>query len=354
MRSCYRGLGFAMKVGVSVIILAKDEQDQVRESLTQLLKQTIFARDDLQLEIIFAANGCNDNTAEYAQATLAELTASTSTTFVVKDLQQGGKSRTWNRAVHEFSNPDAEFLIFLDADVLLFDDHVLSELLDSLRSDPSRHVVTGRPLKAVARKSNPSTLDRMSLAISRHTAWINAICGSLYVGRAEVLRRYYLPNATPGEDGFLNALVTTEGFDSGPNEQRVLQHSRPTHFFDPVGVTEFVGHERRMIVGTLINNWTFELLHSREEKRDVGSYIHGLNENNPGWVNEIVQRRISGRRWVIPKSLVLRRFVRRNEVGKFGSRVWLYGLASLATVLTIPSLILANRTLRSSDPASYW
>lgn len=343
-----------MTVGVSVIILAKNEQERVRESLTKLLEQTIFARDDLQFEVVFGANGCTDNTAEYAAKTLAELTADTSTTYIVKDLKQGGKSRTWNRAVHEFSNPDAEFLIFLDADVVLFDEHVLAELFDSLRSRPQCHVVTGRPLKAVARKPSPSALDRLSLAISRQTAWVNAICGSLYVGRAEILRKYYLPNATPGEDGFLNALVTTEGFAQEPNGHRVVQHSRPTHFFDSVSVKEFVGHERRMIVGTLINAWIFELLHSRQEGRDVGSYIRNLNEKNPGWVNDIVQHRIDGQRWVIPKSLILRRFTRRNEVWGLGSRLGLYGLASLATVLTIPSLILANRTLRSSDPASYW
>src|SRR3712207_6877832 len=40
-----------------------------------------------------------------------------------------------------------------------------------------------------------------SLAVSAHTRHVGVINGSLYVGKAECLRKIWLPSQTPGEDG---------------------------------------------------------------------------------------------------------------------------------------------------------
>ena len=61
----------------------------------------------LDLRILVLANGCRDATAALAAEAGAE----------VADLPEGGKSRTWNRFVHDLSRLDAAVLIFADADI---------------------------------------------------------------------------------------------------------------------------------------------------------------------------------------------------------------------------------------------
>jgi cellulose synthase/poly-beta-1,6-N-acetylglucosamine synthase-like glycosyltransferase len=65
---------------------------------------------------ICLANGCTDRTPEVAREFAANLAEHVS--FRVVELPEPGKSRTWNRFVHELSDPNTDYLILMDADIV--------------------------------------------------------------------------------------------------------------------------------------------------------------------------------------------------------------------------------------------
>ena len=335
----------------SIIILGRNESGTIRRCLTDLAAQGFVAGADAPVEVLVVPNGCTDDTAAVARACAPLFAHLPHLTFRVEELPEGGKARSWNQAVHELSDPDAELLFFLDADIVLAHHDVLARMAQRL-SCPTVAAVSGRPVKDSALKERPSAIDRFSLAASRETQYEDAINGSLYVARARDLRRIWMPNETPGEDGFLNAMVTTDGFRQAAPRRRVVQLREPTHYYEAVGVGGFVRHERRIIVGTVINRWLFEHMHAMQSEVSLGEWVRERNAHDPAWVQKLVDSKVAGRRWVVPIGMVLHRLARRGQ----GWGRYLAGLPlrMAATALTLPSVLQANSTLRRRGAAGYW
>jgi glycosyltransferase involved in cell wall biosynthesis len=338
-------------VNVAICILAKNERRNIGHCLEQIGRQTLLLRNSLQAHVIIAANGCTDDTAAVAQASERALAARA--TLLVRNLEEGGKSRTWNKVVHELAPAATDYFIFVDADVELIDDEVMARLLAMLEREPRAAVSSGYPVKDISAKERKSLLDRFSLSISRESRHANALNGSLYVGQAAELREIWLPDETPGEDGFLNAMVTTRGFSSPEDPFRVLTSERPTHYFKAHSAAGFFGHERRMLVGTMINRWIFEHLWSLSFTEPAGQSIRRWNHDDPSWVEKIITDRTAGRRWVIARALVLGRLSRRQQTSAWRYLLQLpIGLA--ASLLTLPPAIAANRKLKQAGAAKTW
>lgn len=322
------------------------------DSLAQLSRQS-FIRDGLEIvDIHVVANGCTDNTVEVARSKERDFHGLRAKLHV-HDLKQGGKSRSWNRAVHEFVSSSADVLIFVDADIELANDGVIAEMLVSLRSDASLAACSGFPVKNVSGKSKVSLFNHASLIVSERSRRPGLINGSLYIGRAQVLRQIWLPDQTPGEDGFLNAMLTTSGFTRPIDTRVVTTPGRPTHSFHAHGPLEFVSHERRMIVGTMINRWIFEHLWSLKLTRPAGPLIRDWNERDPEWVERLVRQRSENNRWLIPRGILFGRFANDNSK-PWWKRLAYVPLAAAATMATLPSAILANKRLKGFGAATTW
>jgi len=205
----------------------------------------------------------------------------------------------------------------------------------------------------VVNKERKSLVDRFSLAVSSQTRHQNAITGQLYAIKAEEARRIWLPDETPGEDGFLNAMVNTDGFTQVRPGPLVREHGRPTHYYDDLKPGDFVRHERRLIVGTVINRWIFEYLWSLDLSSPAGPLIRDLNNSEPDWVERIVRERATGQRWLIPNAIVFARMKTRA-----GEAIWkraaFLPLAAAATLITVPPAIAANRLLKRTGAAKVW
>lgn len=337
---------------LSIIILGKDEEQTIAHCLKQISRQTLFERAGLTAEILVVANGCADRTADRARACATEL-ARPNLEFRVFDLPQGGKSRSWNRAVHEFSDPSADALLFVDSDISFADENVLARLVDGLQADETLAAYSGYPMKSAARKAHLDLVDRFSLLVSRNTRHVNAICGQLYIICGDVVRTIWLPDETPGEDGFLNAMVRTDGFSRSRNVANVRETDAVTHYFVAPPPLQFFAHERRMFVGTIINRWLFEYLWSLRLDEPAGPLIRDWNLERPDWPQEIIDRNIRGRKWLIPSEML---FGRLQSIRKIGLKRFIFRLpmAAAATLLTIPPAITANKTLKQKGAASHW
>lgn len=337
---------------LSVVILGKNEEQTISDCLRQITEQELFDRQMLTAEILVVANGCTDRTADQARLCAADLTRP-NLEFRIFDLPQGGKSRSWNHAVHEFADPAAGAFLFIDSDIRLADKCVFDRLVDDFIENDAVAAYSGYPIKSIAQKKRLSLLDRFSLIVSKNTRHMNAICGSLYIIQSDVARTIWLPDETPGEDGFLNAMVRTSGFTRESDPAKVRQAGTVTHYFSAHSPKDFFSHEARMFVGTIINRWLFEHLWSLRLHEPAGPLIRDWNSQRPQWTQEIIDRNIRGRKWLIPPEMLLGRFRNITTMG-----LWRFILrlpiAVAATLLTIPPAIMANKRLKLKGAASFW
>ena len=337
---------------VAVCILAKNEAGSIAEILEQLSRQTLFAGRSCDITVHVVANGSSDATAAVARECGA-IFAGSKAKLTVHDLELAGKSRAWNKTVHEIVDPSTEYLIFLDADINFVNQGVLTSLVNALQAHDDAAICTGYPIKDITAKASKSMFDAFSLAVSKRSHKPCAVNGSLYVARASALQDIWLPDQTPGEDGFLNAMVTTHGFTTPPIATEVMGLAGPTHYYEAHRPRGFFRHERRMIVGTMINIWIFEYLWSLRLTMPAGLLIRDWNEKQPDWVEKLIQERSRGRRWVIPNNVMFRRFQERFG-GSWLKQVAYLPIAAAATVLTLPPALAANATLKRTGASSTW
>jgi hypothetical protein len=113
-----------------------------------------------------------------------------------------------------------------------------------------------------------------------------------------------------------------------------------------------VKHERRLIVGTMINSWIFEHLWSLQLTEPAGRYIREWNETRPDWVDRLVQSRIQGRKWLISNDIVLGRL--RSREASWVKRAAYLPVALVATALTLVPAMAANKKLKEVGVAATW
>nr|WP_314445858.1 glycosyltransferase family A protein [uncultured Sphingomonas sp.] len=338
------------QVRLAICILARNEAKNIGKTLTQLSEQSLFADRAYAIEVHVVANGCTDNTAATA-AEWCQTFVDRTAILKVHDIRQGGKSRAWNVAVHELLKGN-EFIVFVDADIEFVDRGVLAGLLSKLRSSAALAVLSGYPVKDISRKERGGFLDRFSLAISSASRQPDVINGSLYAARLQDIEKIWLPNDTPGEDGFLNAMVTTEGFTKPIVQGRVVSASQPTHYFKAHTVSEFFAHERRMLVGTMVNRWIFEYLWAQKRTVQAGRDIALWNESSSDWVDRIVADKTRGKRWLIPQAILLSRF--RGFYAGGVKSLAMFPIRVAAVVVSLFPAIAANRVLRRKGANKIW
>ena len=337
---------------ISFCIIAKDEALTIGALIRQIATQSVLSRPD-KFEFVLVCNGCTDNTAEVARAALEQQFGGAPISFRVHDTHEAGKARSWNLAVHKLLDPSAEFIIFLDADIELKDDEVIDHLYTKLASDIQAVAVSGWPMKDTVLKERKSIVDRFSLKVSSQTPAPNSVNGSLYIARAHALRKIWLPVPTPGEDGFLSAMIHTEGFSEPARLDRIQRADRPTHYFEAHSVSGFFQHERRMTIGTTVNGWICEKLWADRHSTHVGDLIREWNDTDPSWVGKLVSGKVRGKSWALPPRLLTWRLYNLRGIG-IAQVVGRAPFSILATILNVWPCVQANRALKRQDAASIW
>ncbi len=339
-------------MNIAICILAKNEEKSIGSCLRQLAAQSVVRDCNEPITVHVVANGCSDNTVEIARACY-RFFQGTCTTLQVHDLPQGGKSRAWNRTVHDFAGDENDTFVFLDSDVTFTKEHILSEMVHRLQIDEDLAAFSSFPVKDVERKLKKNLLDRFSLSVSSRTRHLDVINGQLYVARAGALGEIWLPDQIPGEDGFLNAMLCTRGFTQPADPTLVAASSEPTHYFHSHRPLEYVSHERRMIVGTMVNRWLFEHFWTLKLTTPAGPLIRDWNQTDPAWVDRLVNKRAMQAKWVIPKTILFSRF--KGRAGRSWWKHVAYVPVDVAAfLLTSPPAILANKRLKEVGAAATW
>ena len=127
---------------------------------------------------------------------------------------------------------------------------------------------------------------------------------------AETLRRIWLPQGLPVEDGFIAAMLVTDGFTRQPDARAIGFVGDASHYYEPVtDVAGFVRHEARIIVGSVINAWLFTILWEAGKQGHTGAFIRHRNAENPHWVEDIcAQEKAARGGWLVPRTFMSWRF----------------------------------------------
>jgi glycosyltransferase involved in cell wall biosynthesis len=337
---------------ITLIIIAKNEENVIEHTIESLASQSLW-NDNFIVKLIFFFNGCTDDTVKIARDAISSHMGRYSHSIKIVDSEISGKSRSWNVAVHQTSDPDTDYFLFLDADIAFASRDACLSVLNLLHKDRHCVAVSGRPVKSLSLKNNKTLLDRLSLKVSENNRAQRSINGSLYCITAQEARRIYLPTQNPAEDGFLNAMVYTEGFSRSPDATRVNQVDTVTHYYEPASGLGIFYHERRVMIGTIINRWIFEHFWDLKSEKHLGSSIAYWNDVDPSWVQKIVDRHVEGKRWVIPTGVLFWRLPDRRRL-TLSHYIRRLPLSLAATAFNIMVCVAANRRIKAGAAAGIW
>lgn len=350
------------RLRVSIGVLAHNEEAGIRAMLASLFGQTIFddghcARLGLRsVELVCVPNGCTDGTEVEIRRAFAETAVGGRCRRDVHVCSRAGKAAAWNAFIHEAADPAADYVILADADIEFDGPDVIEKLLLRLERDACAVVATDRPIKALRKtRARLSLKDRVSLRASEQAATEDAISGQLYCARASELRKIWMPYALPVEDGFLAAMVVTDGFSLPRRPGLIVRVDDAAHYFaSHEDVAGFLRHERRIIVGSVINAWLFKLLWEKGASGHVGSFIARENARDPEWVDGYIRQQVATRSWwKIPKPFLWKRFsALRGQ--PLRARLVRAPIALLGTALTLLVCVQANATLKQTQASRFW
>lgn len=306
---------------VSIGILARNEEDVIKSTLASLLTQTIFKTPDITSEVVVVPNGCTDNTAAISSSFLQSSEDCFNTKQVswkVCEIEQPGLANAWNTFIHKLSSPSVDYLFVMSSDIELIEAETFHSMVNILEERPEAWVSVDKRIKDVAFKEHKTIADHLSVWVSKisgarftegEPAWIS---GQLSCTRAHVLRKVWLPITLPTDDSFFYTMVVTNFLTESPKPERVLLAPSAAHTFEAyTGIKRLFKHEKWLIFGAVVNDLLFSYLKniSKFSNQDVCVFIQHENENNPFWLNELIQKTtLNSQRWFIPRFIMVRRF----------------------------------------------
>jgi glycosyltransferase involved in cell wall biosynthesis len=353
--------GNSRRPNVSIGILARNATKTISIMLQSLFGQSLLTEaraEGWTIEVVVVANACTDSTVKTTRSRLGSLAAALGEAVVVRtvDIREPGKSNAWNRFVHEFSDPDAEYLVLLDADIEFNEPDTLKNMVLALTSDERARVSVDQPLKDISRYARRSLRNSMWLrAGGAHKGEDVYICGQAYCARASFMRTVWLPAGLPSEDGFVRTMVVTDRYTTESEPRRVVRAPGASHYFEAItSVTELLKHERRMNVGVSINVLLDVYLRSEcGPRRDAGTFIRDRNSENPHWLRDYLAECSGRSRWLVPSWGFTRRFNQLRDLSppaQFGKLPVVLAGATIDAC----TFLQANSMLRDGSAYGHW
>jgi glycosyltransferase involved in cell wall biosynthesis len=346
---------------VSIGILAWNEEASIAQTIQSVFAQSLadhLVATGGNLELVIVPNGCSDQTAAVA-AQACQQFASTRPGIVtrVEALTRPGKTNAWNEYVHRLSEPAAEVLILMDADIVLRGTDTLWNMVSVLREQPQAVVATDEPLKHIALKKTKSWVDRISLTISAMTkAAPGQLTGQLYAARATALRQIIIPEGIIVEDGFLKQMLVTDGLSQPADNSRIVRAPHAAHVFEAyTRLVDILPNQRRQAVGHTLYTYLRDYLQCEIKSGRRAEKI--LRENgaaDPEWFLHEIKRRVAeGGPWVMHRGALAVRWKRwRAQQGL--RRLTFFPAALVGWILDLVIYSWANRTLKKGQLKGIW
>jgi glycosyltransferase involved in cell wall biosynthesis len=348
---------------ITIGILAYNEAESISKLLHSLSKQSLFqqSNSDHLVEIIVVPNGCTDDTSLVAQKSLEILTKELDSDLFqwqVCEVEEAGKSNAWNLLIHEFSAPDTDFFFLMDADIELYAQNSLEQMLDVLVQNPEYWISLDKPIKSIEVKENKTLIEKLSVAFSKsYDDNLLYICGHLYCGRASILRDIWMPAGITIEDGFLTQMIIHENFTiKNPSFKRIVRVKTASHLFEAyTNPIDLIKHEIRVVVGIVINIYLTNYFKEKcNNQQTAGNLIVQMNQEKHLWLNDFMKDALADKGWwVIPMSFVFRRYQSLQKDSFFKAFLRII-IATCAFIADLGIFIRANKKLQCKVVTNYW
>jgi len=280
-----------MTLRVDIGIFAHNEAPGIEAMLRDLTGQSILASDQIDVQVHILANGCQDDTVSRARAVLEGRKG-----WIVHDFAEGGKSRTWNRYVHQVSREEADILVFCDADIRQPNSDNLRDLVLLLAKEDQLWASVSRPVKDIVFDDMPlGRFDRLVAAAGGTLSdWKRSICGQLYAMKADRARSFHVPIGLPVEDGFVRAMIVTRGLTSAQHFKQIDGEEHVFHIYESErSLTGLMRHQTRILIGAAINSVLFDVL-ARTSDPSVSDRLRRIADDED-WLPRTLQAELP--RW---------------------------------------------------------
>lgn len=342
---------------LSIGILAHNEEAHIEETLRSLFAQDVFQR--FATELVIVANGCSDKTAAVAEQTLADHQRvwSARGSARVEELAAAGKTNAWNQFVHRLSSPQVSVLVLMDADIKILNPNAISSMVVTLHGNSQAVICVDRNIKDIETKANRTLFERILVAATPTIDSDNVpLCGQLYCALSAQLRLITLPLELTCEDGFLRALILTQGFTKPEDPRCIVMDSSVAHSFASVAsLHELFKHEKWIIAGNIVNALLFERFWAEASpNHSAMALMQDWEAHDSQWLPHYVQSQVKARGWhLLPKGCWTRRWSRLR-----GRPLWrlIFQLpvAAIATTVDAMIFIAAIRDVRRGRAFRYW
>lgn len=293
-------------------ILAYNEGDVIAGLLEDLVRQSVMKPgfEGVATRICVVPNGCSDDTAQVSRDTLKGLSLADHVSWDVTEVATPGKTNAWNHFVHQVVDDDADYILFLDADIRLPQQDIIERSLDMLEARREAWIVSDQA-KNVFFDTSASAMMKVLTYFLAGTANDSAsgICGQYYCARAERLKQITLPAGLLSQDGFIGAMVLTSALSEPPNEARVQRvpdayHLHPAY----TSVSSRFRFEKRQAMSTTVYTFIYEFLHSLPPSLNARmAEIKRLNGAEPDWVARLVKAKCADTVFPVPARYILKR-----------------------------------------------
>ncbi len=353
---------------VTIGILAYNEREMIARTIRSLFEQSVFSGlgatlPDVCWDIIVVPNGCKDDTHQQAEQALQEACAKSNAPGVswrVVSLERAGKSHAWNKLVHEIAAPHTDAFLMIDADIEFGHLETIANSMQRLRSDDRAWAVVDLPLKDFHRKPDNTWFEKLSMRVSKRRLSDGppGIAGSFYVMSAARMRSIWMPIDLSVEDGFLHAMVITDGFRQQPDYSRVVRADNASHYYEGLTrVRDIVDHEVRLKIGTVLNAflcWDVLLFMTPRDGPGAGAIVRELNAQDPNWYRRMMANQIEIRGlWAIRTKQLWHRLPHWWEL-PLAKRIVKLPTTLALSLFDVAVMWLANRRLVSGRAVGYW
>ncbi len=343
------------KKTVSIGIFAHNEADNIIATLDSLAGQDIFNDTwPFNVHVSILANGCTDKTVEISWTYLGKASA-----FIGKviEIDKPGKSNAWNEFIHSADSQHVDYFVCMDSDITFGSCDVISSLVEALVNSQEAYLSIDIAEKDTVLKSRKSVIEYISLFFSGLIKQgSTAVAGSLYCARGHILRKITMPEGLPVEDGFLRAMLVTELFTQKDNNQRIFVVDNVCHYFTPdPSIKSLLRHEERLLIGTFINSVIYGYLWKEVASAgvDAGSLVAKNNQENPDWVESLINTYRQLHNPIIPKHFYYKYWQRWKSLS-LTKKIISFPIITIASIIKYYLLKKVERRLIHESGLGVW
>jgi glycosyltransferase involved in cell wall biosynthesis len=356
-----------LPVLVSIGILAWNEEKSIGKTLHSLLEQSLFFELDRRnsgCEIICMINGCTDQTPEIAAQVFSEQSVRhmyrRCFSGRVENLSEQGKQNAWNQFVHRCSSRQAQYLIIMDADIVIHRAEALWKMISALQTDAELSVAATMPCKDIVFKPQRAVNEQLSMAMSEMTrAAEGQLCAQLYCIRAALARNLYLPRDLGAcEDGFIKAVACTDFFTHEILPKRIRIVPGAEHTFEaytlPLAVLK---NQKRQIIGQTILHILLDDHFPKltfQERMRLGDTLKGKEQADRFWIKKLISEHLKRTPffWQLYPGLLTLRWKRLKKLSPW-KRMMCFPAAAGSVVVAFVASFMAWKALKKGGTA-YW